>query len=805
MSYDVLPAKVKFTLSVPTLRIDPTFIQKNSYYKVVNGKIQYVSDSQNNNYLIEVPYGASAFHYYGMLQALYGGGVGPSVIFLDKDRNILYSFWATDISYMEKDFDIPVGTVQIWAPSLSHTPPIFTFYYDDLDVTEGVINISDVEVTAERDGTSGAVASILFPVQFGVNSTGYNLLKDQYRLNGVRSNMTLTVYEKSYFDETYSTLVSVPLDFFTYQEHETYIEIGGVDSSLTELISAKGSTNYDIPVSELSPENWSYKDIPLNQFAKYEVPAGTDFAISRMSATAISLSEPSGDNIYRVPGSIEHDVRDQSHRVIGGADTSFFQAAATVGVTVRADITTEVFKVNISKKYSDAGARIYTVDPAKLETYLVISHIIPNSSLIDRFRVKGTITGTPIDQGDHYEVSFKAHLEGERRFTLNEGESLSFYVNVSYPFESSAITIPIFNPTVRFALASYFEIVFPSEFAEDNKRVIQVIDPEILFQRFLDLISSKPGEYTGSILWESNGNRYQYRLAAAESIANYENPCFHGNLNDFMKWMYILGYEYQYHHAHKHITYVLRDKLFQSGIALDLSESEVSDLSVSPATEMIYSGVKVGYEKQDYDNDYLNGLEINSTFEYTTGIKGSDNVLDLMSPYRGDAIGIQNLYRSFKETSDKERNDANSDIFAVVLKDGDTYMDTVIESYDQFTGRTIPLFNALLSPPYLARLNVSLIGISTDTLTFTSTNGNKRATINNSSISSDIFITQRLFSPMVYHFSEGSLSFPSGVDELVSSVLITFMWQGEKRRGFIRNISRRVIDEITRDWELYAK
>lgn len=179
-----------------------------------------------------------------------------------------------------------------------------------------------------------------------------------------------------------------------------------------------------------------------------------------------------------------------------------------------------------------------------------------------------------------------------------------------------------------------------------------------------------------------------------------------------------------------------------------------------------------------------------------------------MSPYRADAVGIQNLYRSFKEPETADRQDANSDIFAVVLNnDGTTYMDEPIEAYDQLTGETIYLFNALLSGPYIIRNNESLIGMSTEKLIFSSTSGNKNGTISGIPIDADRNLSKKLFTPIIYSFKEGSLDFPSydWFNALTSARLIVVTWHGKQLRGFIKNIARTLGNETERDWELYAE
>ena len=84
-----------------------------------------------------------------------------------------------------------------------------------------------------------------------------------------------------------------------------------------------------------------------------------------------------------------------------------------------------------------------------------------------------------------------------------------------------------------------------------------------------------------------------------------------------------------------------RDKLFSDNNVKDLNSS-FSSFEYKVDSSRIYSLVRVGYDKQDYES--MNGRdEFRFTTEYTTGIDITDNVLELISPYRADVYGIEFL------------------------------------------------------------------------------------------------------------------------------------------------------------------
>ena len=225
---------------------------------------------------------------------------------------------------------------------------------------------------------------------------------------------------------------------------------------------------------------------------------------------------------------------------------------------------------------------------------------------------------------------------------------------------------------------------------------------------------------------------------------------------------------------------------------------------------MLYATVKVGYEKQDYNDDYLDGLEANALFQYGTGIDALEGDMDLTSPYRADAIGIQLLYRDPEtgETESDQRDNPDEDIFVVVLnKTGDNtvYTAVTLDVFDQLSGTYLKLPNALVSAPYMVRYNASVIGISTSRLTFTSTTGNKDAKIEEVPINSDITITEQLFKPVLYEFEAGAgKEFPVTTGLLAGCGAVAFTWQGKTLRGFVKDIIRDVVDSEAVTWQLYA-
>lgn len=160
-----------------------------------------------------------------------------------------------------------------------------------------------------------------------------------------------------------------------------------------------------------------------------------------------------------------------------------------------------------------------------------------------------------------------------------------------------------------------------------------------MLNRLLRSITDK-NNVTGEIATGVDERLDMAMIVPAESIRGLPNAKIYTSYTKFANWMStefgfvpVIGDE--------KVTFVHRDTLFQDTEIKDLQDS-TSDLEYNVNAGLVYSGVKVGYDKQDYDS--VNGRdEFRFINEYTTGITLTDNVLELVSPYRADAYGMEFL------------------------------------------------------------------------------------------------------------------------------------------------------------------
>lgn len=805
-----IPNKIKVTLTKADTDIATTGGLK-GYFYVLNGSALFRSSDKVETVRISVPKYANRFYFRGGSTFSSGSTIVSAEFLFLGANNTLLDHWKQDevlLSY-SKEFTIPEGTVTIYAPHITSMDATMRLGYEELDVTDGVMNFDELQISMSRDGASAVFVSSELPTKFARKSLGYEILTEEFSKQGIRARVSMTVYQRSPFAKptyVYTPVLSAAVDFSSYKQYRNYVEVSCEDATLNQLILSNGSNDYDILVSEIATNSFQWDDMAIPQFGKMEL-SGAPMNIGLVLEKTLSSPSITVGTTSRLPGTIEHDVKGQnwSASVTPGAQY-FFKAKETVRVTVLTDIRATGRAIIDKQRFDKSGRTQQELfDALDLQIQLYKGSIY---SPLASSRTEKVVAVSA--DGLNYIANFTTVFQSRNEdIELQQGDTLGLLLQSS-TLRAAAPEGPVTSVfTARIDPRSSVTVVFPSDYVSGSGRRIAAINPQVLLQKFLDRMADQPGRYKATINWrQDEATDYRLRLLAAESIAGYKKPYLHGNLKDFMNWMRVMGYEYEI--TGNEIIYRPREQFYTTEQMLDLTEAQLDDLMISPATNVLYATVKVGYEKQDYNDDYLDGLEANALFQYGTGIDALEGNMDLTSPYRADAIGIQLLYRDPEtgETESDQRDNPDEDIFVVVLnKTGDNtvYTAVTLDVFDQLSGTYLKLPNALVSAPYMVRYNASVIGISTNRLTFASTTGNKDARIADVPINSDIAITEQLFKPVLYEFEAGAgKEFPVTTGLLAGCGAVAFTWQGKTLRGFVKDIIRDVVDSEAVTWQLYA-
>lgn len=600
------------------------------------------------------------------------------------------------------------------------------------DATNELVNWNDVEMSFKRGDYDGVVRS--FSTKFEFANGAYSLLLKEYLSNYLNSSATLVFYTRNnswLLNEKFRCA----LDYSTFSYNDTTCEINAVDNSLASLIKAKKGTQYEYPVKEIKESQpLDYDRLLMNSDIKWSIPSDAE----EPNVSHVMTAYPNA--YYTIPfymlGQPEIATKDIVE-VFDTAENRFESTESLFGEYLFKNISDRDLTIRIKVKFSVFIT--YQRPGVSFPIYIRLSSYNENSKELKIYYQSATI-----QTFNTYTVDIDENL------TISPGEMINFNIAL-------AKSDPIYqNFPVNFKFNS-LDTPLNISFSERGKSVkIDCISPKVLLNRLLRSITDK-NNVTGEIATGVDERLDMAMIVPAESIRGLPNAKIYTSYIKFANWMSaefgfvpVIGDE--------KVTFVHRDTLFQDTEIKDLQDS-TSDLEYNVNAGLVYSGVKVGYDKQDYDS--VNGRdEFRFTNEYTTGITLTDNVLELVSPYRADAYGMEFLAE--KRGEDTTDSDSDNDIFFVGASlDGEKYK-LVRDGYT-ISGVISPstMFNAMYSQRFMIEANARYIGAFANALEFTSSDGNSDVTINGVSERSSIVLGNKLFTVGELSVKTGDLEIPS--------------------------------------------
>lgn len=605
------------------------------------------------------------------------------------------------------------------------------------DVTDNLVNWDDVEMSFKRNDYDGVVRS--FSTKFQFANGAYSLLLKQYTDNYLKSNASIVFYIRNN-SWLWNEKFRCALDFSTFSYNGTTCEINAVDDSLASLIKAKKGTQYEYPVIELMESTQLYYDrlIMLNS-AKWYVTGET------MEDESMVINASIGDTtlpIYLGNPEIQTknivEIYDVQQKAYSSGDKNYEPFLKCISSEkVNAKITGNFY---FNTKYESEvtqvrTVRIYLRKEDGSDT-IVASGLLPNGG---------------------WNVNINTTVELQNNSVL-------------YCLIDSGT-----NATITVTRTSHISVEF---YGREKPINIYVIKPVSLINRLLTSINGEKEGVTCEIVSGVDSRLDNTLIVSAESIRGIEDAKIYTSYTKFVKWMEA-EFGFVPVVGENKVTFVHRDSLFQDVQIKDFTENS-REFEYSVNSSLIYSSIKVGYDKQDYDS--VNGRdEFHFTNEYLTGITLTDNVLDLISPYRADAYGIEFL--AAKRGEDTTDSKSDNDVFFVGAElSGDKYELIRIPISGVISPDT--MFNAMYSQHHMIKANEKFIGAFTDRLEFASSEGNSDVVIDGVSEKADILISERSFTVGELSFETGDTEIPS---DLSGYVVVTN--GGKTYKGYLSNVS----------------
>lgn len=574
-------------------------------------------------------------------------------------------------------------------------------------------NWDGIRFSRKRTGLEGITRAFTSKFEFIGNAC--DILLNEYLNKYLASNVLLTVYSITN-NHTYRELFGCKLDFssFSYDGHT--ISINSIDDSVANIIKANKGTGYEYDVSELKEKIGVYYDrIDMNSVVNYVFGGGNtndDGSISYDFYSSTGTGQIQHTPIDTFNNDINHNpgldfVTDESYTGPNGTHVKRYGAVKNISdkkITISLNIDLEF---SVSSNCSHVKHMIFEID-------------------------EGIETSERVTPGN------STHYVYNQDIVLKPSQRIMFVFHVS-PINFNQPATGIFTVkvnTLRVKFASRAEPIY-----------IDAIKPVSLLNSLIKSMNDGKDNITGEI--ESNSDdRLRYSmLIAAESIRNIAGAKIYTSYTKFVDWMEAeFGYIPQM--DGNIVRFIHRDSLYNGSNAKDLGDN-FSDFQYRIDASRIYSSIKVGYDKQDYGD--TNGRdEFRFTVEYTTGIDITDNVLELISPYRADVYGIEFLaQKRDKGTTD---NESDNDVFFIGvniienLPTGTTNYVLIRNVALDISGVLSPstMFNVMFWQRAMVEANLSLIAMSSNLLKYSSSDGNSDVVVNEVSLKDDFVINGQL-------------------------------------------------------------
>lgn len=588
-------------------------------------------------------------------------------------------------------------------------------------------NWDEISLSLKRNDFSGIIRS--FSSKFEFTGYAYNLLLNEYRTNYLKANAQIEVYS---FDNDRGKryLYGSYLDFGSLEYDDTTVYINAIDSTLAAKIKAKKSTEFEYSVDELKEEKSLNYDRLLMQSTynfyidndEYVYPSGASQANTNIDVYVVD----SPDEVY-VGGYIEP---------YHNSDGAYY--GNTKGVFMK----------------------LLALPPHGL--YMDLSCDISISSGTGKIEVEGqkmngsTSSSAMVYHNSGLKAGVVNHIEEKRRVVIDPKNNNSGKIGMVYRLyvgTADGVKIKIEN----FKMSLYYMDKMQPE-------LISIIQPDILLNRLMKSINEEQEGYIGEIDYTGDTRLSNTMLIAAESARNLENAKIYTSFKKLSDWMEAV-YGYVPDITENKVVFKKRTSLFHSDVQKRIGYTGM-DFKVKVNSSLIYSLLRVGYDKQDYDS--INGRdEFHFTNEYDTGITITDKAFELISPFRADAYGIEFLVS--KRGEDTTDSDSDNDTFFVAasLKEGAEFYELVRDDKIDGIISSSSMFNVMFSPRSIIEANKEYIAAFAQNLRFASSSGNSDVVINDIPENSNVVLTNPLFTVDTLSVSTADGDIPSDVNALI--------------------------------------
>lgn len=588
-------------------------------------------------------------------------------------------------------------------------------------ITDDIKNWEDITVSFKRNDYDGVVRTFSDDFEFIRGSR--KLLLNEYYNNYLNASANIVIYTRNN-SWKWTERFRCALNFSTLKDDGYTTTMNAIDNSVASVLKAKKGTEYEYSVNDVKESVPLYYDrMEMDSLVRWVDGATIDeeLGIKIISFPAGSARSTMGLPMYitsneiAVKNKIEvQDVSDFEYK----EDVSYFLKALDEQVI---HLKINLYLGNMSIGLNDSPVVYLRKYRGTSVSQLAVKTL--SGTDVHTFSYDGEIT---LAKGDLLKLLIE-NASGEA-FELFIGDSVTF--DVSFKARESAV-------------------------------MLDVVKPQELLNRLLNSMNGGNDGLTGIIVPSGEKRLDNALILAAESARKMPGAKIHTSFAKFCDWMkYVFGYVYDI--EGNTITFRHRDDYFSDNVVKTIEN--YTGYSMSLNSSLIYSQVRIGYEKKDYNS--VNGKdEFRFTNEYTTGITLTDNKLEMISPYRADAYGIEFLAQTIGE--DTTDNESDTDLFFVcAASDGEKY---ILDRSVPIEGVISPetMFNAMYAPSTFIFSNFSFLGSFISKMTFASSNGNSFVKTALNSENRNVEINKNLFSVAQVEIETSDIDLPKDLTGIV--------------------------------------
>lgn len=619
------------------------------------------------------------------------------------------------------------------------------------DVTDCLVNWEDVELAYKRGEYDGVVRS--FSTKFEFAGGAYSLLLGEYRTNYLQASASVAFYTRTNSWE-WQERFRCALDFSTFAYGGTTCEVNAVDDSLSSLIKAKRGTEYEYSVDKIKDgKPLRYDRIAMTSKGEWTIPLSSEEESYEL--------EVSGGHIYVIP----MYVLESEIAIMNSAEAVDLQERELDGQgdLIRRNPDYYFFKYKMREKATASikcSFRLYT---GGMTGTLYLMH--SKQSIVASYPYHLSISsGASI-----YNVSIDIERE------MEYGDSLFMALQVGDDSQTTTVTFA--------EVTAPMEITFTGrgDFVD-----IDAVKPSTLLNRLLKSMNGGQDGITGEIATGVDTRLDNTLLLAAESVRGLDGAKLRTSYTKFCDWMSAeFGFVPVVDDASKKVTFVHRESLFKDTEVKDLGD-DCTEFQYTVNEGLIYARVRVGYDKVDYDS--VNGRdEFRWTNSYETGVTLTDTSLNLISPYRADAYGIEFLAAKRGEETTDDGSDNDVFMAGAMVNDAGSRYELIRGGDYAVTGVISPdtMFNGMYAQRFMVAANEKYIGAFATGLTCASAEGNGDAAVGGVRTDADLDITGRLFTVGEVEVETGDQSVPSDLGGYITLAKNGLTYKGYmKEAGF---------------------